>query len=167
MTRTAKAYCLSINLKSIFPCVVHFSRICWFWLEVNKNIWKIPFFKCHSTDRSNTPKYLLSIFPVCLFFLPRKGCLLGKQSQAKLTAWTALRDCKKFSQFKQWTVYKLVNNLTMWIDMCQSSRLWPAAVQITRINAATGTRISNLIRTPCKIHVICWTCIIIHLLYHS
>lgn len=101
MTRTVKAYCLNIDLKHVFPGVVHFSRIRWFWLEVNERIWKIPFFKCHSTDQSHTLKHLLSTFPVCLFSLPKKGCLLGEQSQAILTAWTVLRVCKKSLQSKQ------------------------------------------------------------------
>lgn len=159
MKRTVKAYCLNIDLKHIFPGVVHFSRIRWFWLEINERIWQIPFFKCHSTDHSHTLKHLLPTFPVCLFSLPKKGCLLGEQSQAILTAWTVLRVCKKFSQSKQSAVYRLVNNLTMWMHTCQSSRLWPAAVQISRTNVAIGTRISNLIEHHVKFIycVICWT----------
>lgn len=27
--RTVKAYCLNVDLKHVFPCVVHFSRTCW------------------------------------------------------------------------------------------------------------------------------------------
>ena len=86
-TRTVEAYCLNFDLKCLPPCVVHFSRICWVWLEVYKRIWNIPCFKCHRTDHSRASKHLLSTFPVYLFSLPKKGCLLGEQSQTILAAW--------------------------------------------------------------------------------
>lgn len=112
--RTVKAYCLNVDLKCIVPRVSHFFITYWFYLEVIKRIWKIPFFKCPSTDHSHT-------------FISQLHWLSALHSQKRLPAWRAVSGhTDSLNNVKGWqevltlqTVDSLrqMNNLTMLIHV--------------------------------------------------